>query len=152
MDQGSNGVMVEQVLKAKELGYNKFKQHNFEKRLFAVNFSNKVEVSNKFNNQKILVPVKQFMTDSLILAAQNKMLILPSVDIDDDIENQFRNHTYTIGSNGTIIYSKSTVFPDHVVDACRCAMFAHSQVKRPKFSKWPVGNTFRAGGGNGTYR
>jgi len=152
MDQGSNGLMVEQVLKAKELGHNKFKNHNFEKRLYAVNFSNKVQVSNKFNNEKVLVPVKQFMTDSIIMAAQNRLVIMPSVDVDEDLENQFRNHTYTTGANGTIIYSKSTVFPDHIVDAVRTAFFAKSQVRMPTNRAWPVGSAFKVAGGRGGYR
>jgi hypothetical protein len=149
MDQGSNGLMVEQVLKATENGHNKFKNHNFPKRLFAVNFSNKVQVSNKFNGETVLVPVKQFMTDCIIMAAQNKMLMMPGVDIDDDIENQFRNHTYQTGSGGTIIYSKSTVFPDHVIDACRTAFFAKSMAKIPKGKPWPTGSAFKARGAGG---
>jgi len=152
MDQGSNGLMVEQVLKAKEQGHNKFKQHNFEKRLHAVNFANKVQVSSKFNGETVLVPVKQFMTDSIVMAAQNRMVLMPGVDIDDEIENQFRNHTYSVGSGGTIIYSKSIVYPDHIVDAVRTAFFAKSMSKLPKAKAWPTGSAFKAGGGSSAWK
>ena len=152
MDQGSNGLMVEQVLKAKENGHNKYKAHNFEKRLHAINFSKTVQVSNKFNGQTVLVPVKQFMTDSIIMAAQSKMLILPGVDVDEDIENQFRNHTYSVGSGGTIIYSKGSVSPDHIIDAVRTAFFAKSMAKMPSNKAWPTGNTFKPNGGSRGWR
>jgi hypothetical protein len=113
IDATGIGQGVEQKLRGKDMhGYNKYKKHNFERRAYFVNFSEKVAMPNKFNGETVFVPVKQFMTDQIIIAAQNKMIIMPSDDIALDIEAQFRNHTYTMGNN-TIIYSKSSMYPDH---------------------------------------
>lgn len=151
VDATGIGVGVEQTLKGKDMhGNNKYKKHNFEKRAFFINFSERVQVSSKFNGETVLVPVKQFMTDQIILHAQNKMIIMPCDDIALDIEAQFRNHTYTMGSSNTIVYSKSSIYPDHVIDAVRTAMFAKAMTKLPKNRTWPTGSAFK-GRGSGAW-
>jgi|GEM_PF-4381482 len=145
MDEGSNGVMIKQVLQGKdENGFNKYRRHDFLRRLHPVNFSQTVDIVDNFTKDAKRVPVKQFMTDCIIMAGQNKQLIMPSTDMDTDLENQFRNHTYSTGANGVIVYSKSTVCPDHAIDAVRTAFWAKAQLKRPAARKWPAGSAFRS--------
>jgi len=147
VDATGIGMGVEQKLRGKDMhGYNKYKKHNFERRAYFVNFSEKVAMPNKFNGETVFVPVKQFMTDQIIIAAQNRMIIMPSDDIALDIEAQFRNHTYTMPNN-TIIYSKSSMYPDHIIDSVRTAMFGKAMTKMPKFRSWPTGSSFKGRGG-----
>jgi hypothetical protein len=151
MDQGNAGIAVEQMLKSDLFsgnGYNKYASHNFKDRLVAVQFGQKVSIGNVAGRDQI-VPVKQWMTDLIIKQAEEKLLILPNIDYDPDIENQFRNHTYSIGANGTIIYSKSDMYPDHCVDAVRTAFYAKCTSTLPKKRAWPTGSTFKSRGNGG---
>ena len=145
MDEGNNGMMIKQVLQGKdEHGFNRYKKHNFLQRLHPINFSQTVDIIDKASRESKKVQVKQFMTDMIIMAGQNKMLVMPSIDIDEDLENQFRNHTYSIVANGNIVYSKSNISPEHCIDALRTLYFAKSVVKKPQNRRLAVGSTFRS--------
>jgi len=123
MDAGNNGTAVAQILQSKRTGWNKFAAHNFDKRLIPIPFGGRLQID-KINGKEITEPAKQAMTNMIIAHAEQKLLIMPGLDFDKEIENQFRNHTYSVGSGGQIVYSKGTVFPDHVIDAVRTAFYA----------------------------
>lgn len=145
MDKGNNGVSVSQILQEKRHGFNKYIQHQFDKRLLPIDFGSRL-MTGKVNGKEILVPAKQAMTDMVILHAQANRLILPGLDYDSEIENQFRNHTYTMGPGGQIVYSKGAIYPDHVIDAIRTAFYAkaaYSFKNVKKGSRNPV-STFKA--------
>lgn len=151
MDRGNAGESVYHSLTTSiedSTGYNKFKLHDFATRMIPVQFGQSVELG-KIKGERDRVPVKEWMTGLIIKQAEMRLLIMPGVDYDDEIENQFRNHTYNVGANGAIIYSKSGICPDHIVDAARTAFFARSYTKLPKKRAWPVGNVFKSSGGGG---
>jgi hypothetical protein len=151
MDEGNAGIGVKQILTSDIFdgnGYNKYASHNFKDRLIAVQFGQKVSIGNVAGRDQ-LVPVKQWMTDLIIKQAEEHLLIMPNVDYDPDTENQFRNHTYSIASNGNVVYSKSDMYPDHIVDAVRTAFNAKCSANMPKRRRWTVGASFRSRGSGG---
>lgn len=137
------------LLTNKGAGQPKYQNHNFEQRMFPVNFSEAIEIG-KQKGKPVKMPAKEHMTHLLNFAAQQKRLIIPGLDVDDEIENQFRNHTYSKNEYGKIIYSKSRVYPDHIVDACRVMMFAKWRSMQPRFSgSWAAGSAFKSRGAGG---
>jgi hypothetical protein len=152
MDEGGNGLSLKQMLQTANVfdktGYNKYAQHRFDMRLHAINFGQKMILGKQFGKDQS-VPAKQWMTDLIVKQAEDKLLYLPNLDYDKEVENQFRNHTYSLSSNGTVIYSKSDIYPDHIVDAIRTAFYARQHTFLPKARKWSVGSTFRSNGSGG---
>jgi hypothetical protein len=152
MDEGNAGQSVKHMLTSDivegSTGFNKYASHNFKKRLMAIQFGQTVNIGS-INGQVQKVPAKQWMTDLIIKQAEQKLLIMPSVKYDPDIENQFRNHTYSIGANGTIVYAKSSIYPDHCIDAVRTAFHAKCTSILPSRRKWPTGNAFKPNSSGG---
>lgn len=145
IDAGSSGTAVAHILQEKRQGFSKYARHNFSDRLTPIPFGGML-LTGKVNGKEIKKPAKEAMTSMIISNAEKKMLIMPGVDYDAEIENQFRNHTYSIGPTGQIVYSRGTVFPDHTIDGIRCAFYARAiyALKNIKSgSKNPV-SSFRA--------
>lgn len=151
MDKGNAGQAVADILRSSisdVTGYNKYASHRFQTRLVAMQFGEKITLG-KINGEKQILPVKEWMTNLIIKQAEEGLLIMPGLDYDDEVENQFRNHTYSIASSGAIIYSKSSVYPEHIIDAARCAFLARGVTMLPKKRNWAVGSTFKSRGSGG---
>lgn len=142
MDAGSNGTAVAQILMSKRTGWNKFALHNFDKRLIPIPFGGRLVVD-KINGKEVTAPAKEAMTNMIIYHAERNLLQMPGLEFDDSIENQFRNHTYSTGSGGQIVYSKGTVSPDHVIDAVRTAFYAKTASNFTKYQKLPTSSLSR---------
>lgn len=152
MDEGNAGVAVKQILQGINIfdrgSFNKYASHDFAHRLRPVQFGEKFTLGKVLGKEQ-KVPVKQWMTDLIIKQAEEGLLIMPNLEDDDELENQFRNHTYSYSSNGTIIYSKSQIFPDHIVDAVRTVFFAKQFALLPKARQFSVGSAFKSRGTGG---
>jgi hypothetical protein len=125
MDAGNSGQAVAQILQSKRTGWNKFAAHRFDKRLLPIPFGGRLEIDRQ-GGRPITEPAKQAMTNMIIYHAEQRLLVMPGLDYDASIENQFRNHTYSIGNGGNIVYSKGSTSPDHIIDAVRTAFYAKS--------------------------
>ena len=150
---GHGAVVAEFLMNQKSaVGWTKFAVHQFNKRMYPVNFSSNFPIG-KVNGKPKDIPVKQFMTDLISISAQNRRLIMPCLIIDEDIENQFRNHTYVENLAGRIIYSKSNVFPEHIVDAVRTVYYAKAISSIPKYNNTlTTGAVFRSRSSSGGWR
>jgi hypothetical protein len=150
MDITGVGIAVAHFLAPTNGEYNKYSSHNFAQRLHGVVFNQKVTIGMK-NGKKETWNAKELMTNMIVGQAQEKLLYMPGVNIEggEEIENQFRNHTYSIGGNGAIIYSKSSVYPDHIVDSVRTVFYGKFQRNQPKNKNWSVGSAFSSRGSGG---
>lgn len=142
MDAGNNGTAVAQMLQSKRTGWNKFASHNFERRLLPIPFGGRLQID-KINGKEITEPAKQAMTNMIIAHAEQKLLIMPGLDYDPDFENQFRNHTYSVGLAGGIVYSKGTVSADHIIDAVRTAFYAKAAANFTTKKRLPGSSMFK---------
>jgi hypothetical protein len=143
MDAGNNGQSVAQILQSKRQGWQKFAHHRFDKRLIPIPFGGRLLID-KRNGKDITEPAKIAMTNMIIHAAEQKLLIMPGLAFDDTIENQFRNHTYSMGSSGQIVYSKGSIYPDHCIDSVRTAFYARCFSKFVNHRGLPSGSVGRA--------
>ena len=71
--------------------------------------------------KKIKKRTKELMTSLISGCLQRKQLLFPAED--QELEDQFTTHTYTL-RDGKIIYSKGN---DHIIDAVRCAMLIREE-------------------------
>lgn len=143
MDAGNNGTSVAQILQAKRQGWNRFAHHRFDKRLLPIPFGGRLMID-KRNGKEITEPAKQAMTNMIIHAAEMKLLIMPGLNYDESCENQFRNHTYSVGAGGQIVYSKGSIYPDHIIDAVRTAFYARTASQFVNKRNLPSGGLGRA--------
>lgn len=77
--------------------------------------------------------VKQFMTELIERRMADRTLVFPRLP---DRETQYASHTYTVGSNGRILYDKGN---DHIIDADRCAVLAHYLDTHRDTAAFPLG-------------
>ena len=70
---------------------------------------------------------KEYMTQLLLGAFQDRAILLPKQDA--DIEAEFVTHTYSFNQAGRVIYSKGG---DHIIDSARCAFLARDRTLNPK--------------------
>jgi len=59
---------------------------------------------------------KEFMTELLERRMAERSIVFPRLA---DRESQYASHTYSIGTNGQVVYEKGN---DHIIDADRCAV------------------------------
>jgi hypothetical protein len=131
VDKGNGGLVLTQVLKSDELKWSKY---NFDKKLYAIDFGGKLEIP----LDKVSIMHKEFMTNVILKWIEDEEIIFPAISIDPDIEFQFRNQTYHLSPNGTVVYSKGN---DHIIDACRCiaSVLGRKNLKPQKRTKLPTG-------------
>jgi hypothetical protein len=65
--------------------------------------------------------VKQFMTELLQGRMAERSIVFPPLP---DRETQYASHTYTVSTQGEIVYDKGN---DHIIDADRCAVLRYYQ-------------------------
>ena len=65
--------------------------------------------------------VKQFMTELLQRRMAERSIVFPPLP---DRETQYASHTYTVSTQGEIVYDKGN---DHIIDADRCAVLRYYQ-------------------------
>jgi hypothetical protein len=65
--------------------------------------------------------VKQFMTELLQGRMAERSMVFPPLP---DRETQYASHTYTVSTQGEIVYDKGN---DHIIDADRCAILRYYQ-------------------------
>ena len=65
------------------------------------------------------IPAKTFMTGLLQRRMAERTLVFPRLP---EREEQYASHTYAVGVFGHILYTKGN---DHLIDADRCALYAH---------------------------
>ena len=116
VDNGGNGLAVVQEL----LTLDKYRPLALEGRLRGFDFGGMTTLAVR-DGREVKKRTKELMTSLISGAFQRRELILPEGD--QEIEDQFTTHTYTL-SGGNVIYSKGN---DHVIDAVRCAVLAREQ-------------------------
>ncbi len=111
LDAGNNGRAVAHALMAKG--------HDWCSRVEAIEFGATTEVETMPDGRPARRRVKEFMTELLQRRLSENTLVLPP---DPEREMQYASHTYMVNTAGQIVYAKGD---DHIIDADRCALFAH---------------------------
>ncbi len=116
IDNGGNGISIIQEL----LSLDKYRDLDLKDRIHGINFGG---ITRLFapDGREMKKRTKELMTSLINRAFQRKELILPIQD--QDIEEEFTTHTYTL-RNGMVIYSKGL---DHIIDSIRCVMLVREQ-------------------------
>lgn len=111
IDAGNNGRAVAHILMAES--------RDWCTRVHAIEFGSVLDVDVMPDGQPARRRAKEFMTQLLQRRLSEHTLILPP---DPDRETQYAAHTYTVNSQGMIVYDKGD---DHIIDADRCALMCH---------------------------
>ena len=127
VDNGGNGLAVVQEL----LTLDKYRPLALEGRLKGCDFGGMTTLAVR-DGREVKKRTKELMTSLISGAFQRRELILPADD--QEIEDQFTTHTYTL-NNGNIIYSKGN---DHIIDAVRCALLVREQGRLDQISQQTV--------------
>lgn len=111
IDAGNNGRAVAHMLMAAG--------RDWCARVHAIEFGAMLDVDVMPDGRPARRRAKEFMTQLLQRRLSERTLVLPP---DPDRETQYAAHTYTVNSQGNIVYDKGD---DHIIDADRCALMAH---------------------------
>lgn len=111
IDCGNNGRAVAHNLIA--LG------GDWPRKIVAVEFGSSIEIETPENGAPIRQPLKEFMTALIRTALAERALVFPSLP---EREEQYAGHTWHSGANGRVVFDKGN---DHIIDADRCALYAH---------------------------
>lgn len=111
LDAGGNGSAVAHQLMALGPGWCA--------RVRAVPFGSVIDAAPLPDGTRARRRAKEFMTALLRRRMAERTLRLPALP---DREEQYSGHTCTLGANGLVVYAKGN---DHLIDADRCALYAH---------------------------
>ena len=124
IDKGGNGLAVMQEL----LTLDKFADNRLVDKLQGFDFGSTTIIGQNEYGAPIKKRTKEYMTQLINFALAKRLVVLPGDD--NEIEDQFADHTYHIGERG-IIYSKGK---DHIIDAVRCAFLARDTNRLKEFT------------------
>lgn len=116
IDCGNNGRAVAHQLMSKSA--------DWQDKIAAIEFGASVDMDPLPSGETFRRPVKEFMTELLQRRLADHTIIFPKLAAR---EAQYAAHSYDVGHNGRIVYEKGD---DHIIDADRCALFAHWQDTR----------------------
>ena len=111
IDCGNNGRAVAHCLQ--HLG------HEWCDKIHAIEFGSSLTLDPLPDGQPQRRQAKRFMTELIERRMDERTIVFPRLP---DRESQYAAHTYTVSTNGAIIYDKGD---DHIIDADRCALLAH---------------------------
>ncbi|NUM56871.1 MAG: hypothetical protein HUU46_24845 [Candidatus Hydrogenedentes bacterium] len=111
IDAGNNGRAVAHNLMARGQAWCE--------KIECIEFGGAIELEPLPDGTKDRRPAKAFMTDLLARHMRERTIVFPRLP---DRESQYASHTYAIGAMGYIVYEKGN---DHLIDADRCAAYAH---------------------------
>lgn len=123
IDAGNNGRAVAHNLMA--LG------DAWCEKIACIEFGGAIELAPLPDGTKDRRPAKTFMTDLLVRHMRGRTVVFPRLP---DRESQYASHTYAVGAMGHIVYEKGN---DHLIDADRCAVYAH-YLDTTQYERGPV--------------
>ncbi len=111
IDAGNNGRAVAHQLMARG--------EEWRQKVVPVEFGGTLDVASALDDSPVRVHAKEFMTRLIQDRLHERTIVLPRLP---EREVQYANHAYALGAHGRIVYQKGD---DHLIDADRCAMYAH---------------------------
>jgi len=125
IDCGNNGRAVAHQLMSK----------NFEwcKKVAAIDFGASMNRETLPDGEEMRQPIKELMTELIQRRLADRTLMLPKLPAR---ESQYAAHTYSVGYTGRFVYGKGN---DHIIDADRCAVYAHWMDTRDDGETPPIG-------------
>jgi hypothetical protein len=96
-------------------------------RITAIEFGSSITLDPLPNGTPCRRPAKEYMTELLQRRLAERTVRFPPIP---ERESQYASHTYEVNSMGRIIYDKGN---DHIIDADRCALYAHDVDTREEY-------------------